>query len=281
MRKILLCFIMMALILSVFGCKKTVDDKPGYVPPDLTYPGNDNIDTEPSAPGVDQTLPFDTDPSGGGEGVDPVDTTPKETKAPETTPKVTDPAVTQPVVTTPKETEPQATEPDTTEPKETEPSETEDDFVVPDVIIVPTEIPYVLTSVDGYFEFIYRPDPGYFSKGVNIYYSVPGEEGVVHMNKLDNYGFMKYIGEHKSGQYDLHIDLINFVLSGELQDVLVNNRINPDIIYIGGVACLGPDGIQQFIWVRTPKDDFIVAFGDSEDEILIYTHESFMKEFED
>ena len=60
----------------------------------------------------------------------------------------------------------------------------------------------------------------------------------------------------------------------------MDRRCNPEILYIGGVACIGPDGMQQFVWAQTPKGDFIVAFGDTEEQIVVYTHDDFLKKLE-
>lgn len=284
MRKILLSIMIAALVLSAASCKKPVEpDKPGYVPPDLSYPGSDNIDTESG-----DKLPFDTTPATdvlGGDG--PEDTEPAATSAGSHNPAVTTPSATEAPDTEHRpETTPQAptTEPEETESVETElpatePAVTEDTYVVPDVIIVPTEIPYVITSEAGYHEFIHSPDVDYFSKGVNIYYTVPGEEGVIHMNKLDAYGFMKYIGEYSGSAYDLDIELIEYVISGKLQDELVARKLNPQINFVGGVAVQYGD-LPRFIWICTPEDDYFVTFGNNEDEILVCTRDDFFEVLE-
>lgn len=283
MRKIILTIVIAAVLLSVFGCKKNPDeqDRPGYVPPDLSYPGNDNISTDAGG-----DLPFDTNPTTEGPAIiTPGVTDPDKTETEPSTPAVTDtPDTEAPTTATttadpPEVTDPEETEPKATEAPETKPAETEDEYVVPDVIVVPTEIPYVITSEAGYHEFIYNPDADYFSSGVNIYYTVPGEEGVIHMNKLDSYGFMKYIGEYSGSQYDLDLELIEYVLSGELQDELVSRKLDPQIWFVGGVATQS-GYLPRFIWVNTPEDDYFVTFGKNEGEILVCTREDFFKLFE-
>lgn len=284
MRKILLAIVILALVLAATGCKKPVEpDKPGYVPPDLSYPGNDNIDTESG-----DKLPFDTTPTTGTpDAYGPVDTDAPATSAGSKEPAVTTPVATEAPATNPKpettpsapDTKPEETEPAVTEAPATTPAVTDDTYVVPDVIIVPTEIPYVITSEAGYHEFIHSPDVDYFSKGVNIYYTVPGEEGVIHMNKLDNFGFMKYIGVYSGGVYDLDIELIEYVISGDLQDELVARRLNPQINFVGAVSLQYGD-LPRFIWVCTPEDDYFVTFGNNEDEILVCTRDDFFEVLE-
>ena len=287
MRKIILSILIMALIFAFVGCKKPVNqDKPGYVPPDLEYPGNENIDAPSTdTPRADQTLPFDTNPSDkepattNSVQTEPV---PASSTAPTPIPEETTPVYTTPV--NPDESdnwfddEPEDTIPTETETAapEDEPVQTEDTYVVPDVIIVPTEIPYVITSEAGYHEFIHSPDLDYFSEGVNIYYTVPGEEGVIHMNKLDAYGFMKYIGEYSGSSFDLDIELIEFVISGKLQDELVARKLNPQIDFVGGVSVQYGD-LPRFIWVRTSENDYFVTFGKDEGEILVCTRDDFFE----
>lgn len=269
MKRAIACLVLAALILSAFGCKKPDDtDIPGYVPPDLSYPTDDNIDTE----NTDHDVPFDTDPSDWQPGATEPDVTePTVTDEPPVSAKDTDkPDETEPHVTEPEETDPEETEPIVTEPADTTPEETVDDYVVPDVIIVPTEIPYVILSADGYYDFVASPGSKYFDKGINIYYTVPGEEGVIHMNKVDNYGFEKYIGVHQNTAYDLEEELIILVLSGELQDALIEKRLDPQINEIGSIGNVG--NYPNFVWISTDENDYVVLLNDSTDEgYYIYT----------
>jgi len=90
---------------------------------------------------------------------------------------------------------------------------------------------------------------------------------------------MKYIGEYSGSSYDLDIELIEYVISGKLQDELVARKLNPQINFVGGVSVQYGD-LPRFIWVSTPQNEYFVTFGNNEDEILVCTRDDFFEVLE-
>ena len=121
LRASLLCFLLLAVILTVSACldaQTPEETTPQTTTQNVTTPEG----TTPEATTPETTTPEVTTP----EATTPETTTPEVTTPEVTTPEVTTPEVTTPEVTTPEVTTPEATTPEATTPEATTPEELPD-----------------------------------------------------------------------------------------------------------------------------------------------------------
>ena len=301
MKKTLISVILVGLLiiltvwLVIGSCERRKErdekDGPGYIPPDLTYETDDPI-------GENGTERPETDVPEESEGTQPwgedqPQTGDRETKAPEADNPETKEPETNPAEITPPDTTPI----ETTLVLETTPPETDDDWFdpagpedetkapetelpyYPDPAPIPTEVKYLMLQSSSFRDFVISPSEDVFENGYNRY--TIADNGTVHMRQVTSSGFERYVGEYSGGNMDLSLDVINFVTSGELQDLLIANKVNNTIIELCAVARGDAFTKQTVLWLKTKDGHYFVTYDsnadDGESAFKLYTHKEYLK----
>ncbi len=304
MKKMLISVIIIAIVLVVTvwiilaGCdsKRGKDpDQPGYIPPDLTY------ETDEKPPEGETNAPETDVPENSDEtqpwGEDQPQTDLPETNAPGTNAPETEPAEITPPDTTPPETTPvpETNIPETESPgtydddwfesmwgtetpvDETDPPETKLPYF-PDNAPAPALIKYVLTKNDSFRNFVLAPSDSVFENGYNVY--AYEEDGSLHMRQVTSMGLERYVGEYSGGNMDLAREVIDFVLSGDLQDLLIEHEVKDTIYELCAIGKSDGFTQQTVIWVVTKDGDYFVTYDADPDEgessFKLYAHKEYI-----
>lgn len=294
MKKTLISVILVGLLiiltvwLVIGSCERRKErdekDGPGYIPPDLTYETDDPIGEngterpETDVPeGSDGTQPWgEYHPQTGDRETKAPGADNPETKEPETEPAEITPPDTTPIETTPvPETTPPETDDDWFDPAgpedETKAPETEKTYY-PDPAPIPTEVKYLMLQSSSFRDFVISPSADIFENGYNRY--TIADNGTVHMRQVTSSGFERYVGEYSGGNMDLSLDVIYFVTSGELQDLLIANKVNNTIIELCAVARGDAFTKQTVLWLKTKDGHYFVT---CDEEFNLYSHEDYLK----
>jgi len=304
MKKTIIGFIVVAFViiivawLAMNSCNKgknDPDDKPGYVPPDLTYetdeklPEGESNSPETDVPeGSDETQPWGQPETSAPETKKPETSLP-ETSAPETEPaEITPPDTTAPETTPVDTSKPETTAPDTDDdwfenwgtetPVETDPPETEAPYY-PDYAPAPDHIKYVMVDNKIYRDFVTLPNIDITDNGYNFYTML--DDGTVYMRQITASGFERYVGEYRGGDMDLSLDIIVFVLSGDMQDMLIENEINDTILEMCAVTRGDSYPKLTAVWTETKSGDYFVTYdsdpAEGEEAFKIYTRKEYLE----
>ena len=311
MRKTIIGFIITAFVLIIAvwlvlnSCnnkKNETDDKPGYVPPDLTYETDEKIhEGENERPETDvpengeetQTQPGENTPGENTPETNAPDTTKPETSYPETIAPETEPAEITPPDTTPEETtpvdtaNPETTAPDTnddwfegwgteTPVDETNPPETEAPYY-PDYAPAPDHIRYVMVDSKIFRDFVTVPNIDITDNGYNYYTML--DDGTFYMRQITNSGFERYVGEYRGGEMDLSLDVIAYVLSGDMQEMLIENKVNDTILNMCAVTRGDSYPKLTAVWIETKSGDYFITYDSNADEsaFTLYTRKEYME----
>lgn len=293
--------IILAAWLVMHSCgsdKGDETDGPGYVPLDLTYETDGKLGEsgkpETDVPeGSDETQPWgqpDTnDPNINDPDANDPETSAPETKAPETKAPETDPAEITPPDTTPVDTsKPETDAPETddwfedwgtetpvteTDPPETEAPETDAPYY-PDYAPAPMYVNYVMMDGNSFRNFVAAPEADITEGGYNSYNMLP--DGTFYMRQITNAGFERYVGEYRGGDMDLSLDIISYILSGDMQDMLIENEVNDTILEMCAVTRADSYTKQTVIWIQTKDGDFFIT-PEGEGEYKLYSQEDYLK----
>lgn len=306
MRKTIIGFIITGFVIIIAAwlvlnsCNKNKnepDDKPGYIPPDLTYETDEKL---PEGNDPETDVPEGSKETGPQHGQVTPDTNKPDTSTPETEAPETDPVEITPPDTTPEETTPvdttpadttnsETTAPDTnddwfegwgteTPVPETDPPETEAPYY-PDIAPIPDHIKYVMVDTKVYRSFVEYPNDDIVDGGYNSYNML--DDGTFFMRQITNSGFERYVGEYRGGEMDLSLDIIEFVLSGDMQDMLIENKVNNTILDMCAITRGDSYPRLTAVWIETKDGDYFITYDsnadDGESAFKLYTRKEYLK----
>ncbi|MBR5253180.1 MAG: hypothetical protein IKV39_04815, partial [Clostridia bacterium] len=207
-------------------------------------------------------------------------TQPGENTPGENTPETNAPDTTKPETSYPEtkapETEPaEITPPDTT-PEETTPPETEAPYY-PDYAPAPDHIRYVMVDSKIFRDFVTVPNIDITDNGYNYYTML--DDGTFYMRQITNSGFERYVGEYRGGEMDLSLDVIAYVLSGDMQEMLIENKVNDTILNMCAVTRGDSYPKLTAVWIETKSGDYFITYDSNADEsaFTLYTRKEYME----